>query len=169
MRGKLAVVTAAVGLALTLGWSTAAFAATSPPYPPTGVPYVTTSSSTVVSGVAFTVSGCSLPANESITITLQASTSVVLATTTTDSSGCFSITVTIPSNTAPGTYTISAGGLAFTTITVTSAAPVPVVATTKPLAITGADIAALSGVGAIALALGGMLILTGRRRRRTTD
>jgi MYXO-CTERM domain-containing protein len=27
----------------------------------------------------------------------------------------------------------------------------------------------LSGVGAIALALGGMLILTGRRRRRTTD
>jgi hypothetical protein len=167
MRGKLAVVTAAVGLALTLGWSTAAFAATSPPYPPTGVPYVTTSSSTVVSGGPLTVSGCSFQANESITITLQNSTSVVLATTTADSSGCFSITVTIPSNTAPGTYTISAGGLAFTTITVTSA-QVPVVATTKPLAITGADIAALSGVGAIALALGGMLILTGRRRRRTT-
>ena len=36
------------------------------------------------------------------------------------------------------------------------------------LAFTGADIAALSSVGAIALALGGMLILTSRRRRRST-
>jgi hypothetical protein len=33
----------------------------------------------------------------------------------------------------------------------------------------GADIAALSSVGAVALALGGMLILTSRRRRTARD
>jgi hypothetical protein len=37
------------------------------------------------------------------------------------------------------------------------------------LPFSGADIAALSGVGAIALALGGMLILTSRRRRRVSE
>ena len=36
------------------------------------------------------------------------------------------------------------------------------------LAFTGADIAALATVGAIALGLGGFLILAGRRRRTTT-
>jgi hypothetical protein len=52
---------------------------------------------------------------------------------------------------------------------VTVTGTVPVAAASPSLAFTGADIAALSGVGAIALALGGMLILTGRRRRRVTQ
>ena len=161
MRAKVALVVMAVGFGLSLSLAAPAFGYATP------VPVVTTSTSSIGAGGSLTVSGCNFVPNEPITITLQNSPSVVLATTTTDSSGCFSITVTIPSNTAPGTYTISAGGLAFTTITVTSL--VPVIATTKPLAITGADIAALSGVGAIALALGGMLILTGRRRRQAAE
>jgi hypothetical protein len=37
------------------------------------------------------------------------------------------------------------------------------------LAFTGADIAATAGVGAIALALGGMLVFAGRRRRVTSS
>jgi LPXTG-motif cell wall-anchored protein len=37
------------------------------------------------------------------------------------------------------------------------------------LAFTGADIAAMTGVGAIALALGGMLVFAGRRRRVTSS
>jgi hypothetical protein len=163
MRAKVVLAVIAVGFGLSLSLATPAFAAD---YTTPSAPTLTTSTSSGGAGLAFTVSGCNYAPNESITITLQNSTSVVLATVTANSSGCFSSTVTIPSNTAPGAYTISAGGLAFTTFTVTSVAPV--VATTTPLAITGADIAALSGVGAIALALGGMLILTGRRRRRTT-
>jgi hypothetical protein len=37
------------------------------------------------------------------------------------------------------------------------------------LAFTGSDIAALAGVGAISLALGGMLVFAGRRRRATSN
>jgi hypothetical protein len=40
------------------------------------------------------------------------------------------------------------------------------VGSTGGLAFTGADIAAASGVGAIAVGIGGMLILMSRRKRR---
>jgi len=40
---------------------------------------------------------------------------------------------------------------------------------TSGLAFTGADIAALVGVGAVALGLGGMLLLATRRRRTSTN
>jgi hypothetical protein len=113
------------------------------------------------------VTGSNFVPNEGITLTLY-STPVTLATTTATATGTFSVTVTIPSDTVPGAHTIvatgSTGDSATTAITVASTVPVAV--TTPTLPFTGADIAALASVGAIALALGGMLILTGRRRRR---
>jgi hypothetical protein len=106
--------------------------------------------------------------NEGITLTLH-STPVVLGTTTASATGTFSTTVTIPSNTTPGAHQIIATGTtgdsAITDITVTGATISTATTTGSGLAFTGADIAIVSAVGAIALGLGGLLVLTARRRR----
>jgi hypothetical protein len=122
-----------------------------------------------------TVNGTNFEPSESITLTLQGMT---LGTPTADSTGSFGpTTVTIPPDTTPGgSYTIVATGASgdsastgfriATTCAVNSGLAFTGGAGSG-LAFTGADIAAVSSVGAIALALGGMLILTGRRRRTT--
>jgi hypothetical protein len=158
MKGKLAFVGAVS--ALTLAFATPAFAYGS------NAATVGTSVSSVGPGGSLTVSGNNFAPDSTTTITLH-STPVVLATTSTNSAGSFFAVVTIPADTSPGTHTIvatdAAGDSASTIIVVTGTVPV---AASSGLAFTGADIAALSGVGAVAMALGGMLILTGRRRRR---
>jgi len=158
----------AAGLALTLGWSGVAMAA---PYPPVA-PAIATNTSIVGPGGSLIVTGNGFLPNEFITLFLH-STPVELGTTTADSTGSFSTPETIPPGTALGAHTIVAigasGDSATTAINVTSATtPIAVVSSSSGLAFTGADIAAMSGVGAVALALGGTLVLTGRRRRRTT-
>ena len=146
MRAKVALVVIAVGFGLSLSFATPAFGYATPG------PNVTTSTSSIGPGGSLVVTGSNFVPNEGITLTLY-STPVTLA---------------IPADTVPGGHTIvatgSSGDSASTAITVASAVPVAVTAPTLPF--TGADIAALASVGAIALALGGMLILTGRRRRR---
>jgi hypothetical protein len=158
MKGKLAFVGAVSALALA--FATPAFAYGS------NAATVGTSVSSVGPGGSLTVSGNNFVPNTNVTITLH-STPVVLATTSSNSSGSFFAVVTIPAGTAPGTHTIiatdSAGDSASTILVVTGTVTV---AASSGLAFTGADIAALSAVGAVAMALGGMLILTGRRRRR---
>ncbi len=159
MKGKLAFVSAFA--VLSLGFAAPAFA-----YGP-NAPTLSSNSSSVSPGGTLTVTGNNFTPGATVTIDLY-STPVQLATTTATGSGSFSVAVMIPSNTVPGAHTIVAtdpnGDSASTAIVVTGVVPV---ATTSPgLPFTGADIAALSGVGALAMALGGMLILTGRRRRR---
>jgi len=114
---------------------------------------------------------------ETVTLVLY-STPVTLGTTTADPQGSFSTTVTIPANTTPGNHTIVATGntsgrTASTSIVVTSATTTGGTSTGGSsgggLAFTGAHIAAMAGVGAIALALGGMLVFAGRRRRVTSS
>jgi 5'-nucleotidase len=148
----------AVGLAI--GLASPAFA-----YAPTTT--ITTNTSTTTPGGSLIVTGNGFVDNEGITLTLH-STPVTLGTTTASATGSFSTTVTIPSNTDPGTHQIVATGTtgdsASTTIIVAGAV-VGTAATSPPLAFTGADIAAVSTVGAIALALGGLLLLANRRRR----
>lgn len=202
---RLGLIVIVVSLGLSLGWSTAAFAAY-----PTVAPGITTSSGCSVPGGSLTVGGTNFaaPPPESVTLTLNG----VKYSTITISAPSFSTTVSIPLDATPReSYTIVATGakgdsasititipttcaagsdLAFTGgALVASYVPVPTVGsgggpgsglaftggsglafTPSPsgLAFTGADIAAVSSVGAIALALGGMLILTGRRRRRST-
>lgn len=161
MKGKLALIAAVA--ALGLSFSTPAFA-----YGPNAAA-ITTSTSSTGAGGSFTVSGSNFTPGGTVTIDLH-SNPIFLASVTADPNGAFSTTVTIPADTVPGTHAIvatdAAGDSATTDLTVTGVVPV---AASSGLAFTGADIAALSGVGAIALALGGMLILTGRRRRRVAQ
>jgi hypothetical protein len=162
-------VAALVGLGLSLGWSTAAFA-----YGP-NAPSLATDPSTVCLGAAFAVSGANLTPTESITLALDTSSPVTLGTANTDPTGAFLTTVTLPSNTTPGTYSVTAtGGAGDSSTSVVTAKNCAggiafTAASTGGLAFTGADIAAIASVGAIALALGGMLVLTGRRRRSTAE
>lgn len=164
MRRRLALVGSALGLALSIGFASPAAA-----YGPSGTTLATNTSS-IGPGGSLIVHGSGFVPNEEITLTLQ-SAPVILATTTADATGSFSTTVTIPSTTDPGAHTIVATGAtgdsATTSITVTGAV-VPI-ATSRGLAFTGADIAAVSAVGAVALGLGGFLILSSRRRRTVTQ
>jgi hypothetical protein len=165
MRGKLAFIAAVV--ALGLGVATPAFA-----YGPNAAS-ITTSTSTIGPGGTVTVVGSSFVPGETITLVLH-STPVTLGTTTADPSGSFSANVTIPSDTPAGAHTViatgSTGDSSTTDLTVTGATPSVAVAVATPdLPFTGADIAAVSSVGAIALALGGMLLLAGRRRRQVSQ
>jgi len=178
MRRRIAILSADVGLGLSFGWSTVAFGQ----YPPVGVG-ITVTDGCSVSGGSFTVSGTHFVPGESITLTLH-STPVSSITTHANSTGPGAgdfgpTTVTVPStatpdNNTPIVATGDSGDSATITVDVASSTCAAssglafTGAAGSGLAFTGADIAALSSVGAIALALGGMLILTGRRRRRST-
>jgi len=168
MRRRTAIVAAVVGLGLILGWPTVAFA-----YDPNAIGITTSGCS--VPGGSLTVNGTNFQPNESITLTLQGTT---LGTPTADPTGSFGPTkVMIPPDTTPGdSYTIVATGtsgdssstgadIATSCGTASGLAFTGGAGSGSGLAFTGADIAAMSSVGAIALAVGGMLILTARRRR----
>src|ERR1039458_8624618 len=104
MRRRIAIFSAVVGLGLSLGWSTVAFAAS---YDPNAIG-ITASSACSVPGGSLTVGGTNFAPGESVTVTLSGTT---LGTTTTGSANSFSTTVTIPSTATPGTsYTIVATG-----------------------------------------------------------
>ena len=162
MKAKFALIVAVGCLGL-------AFAAPAFAYGPNAAT-VGASTSSVGPGGSLTVTGNNFGPGDTVTVVLH-SAPVTLATTTADGSGTFSVVVTIPSDTAPGLHQIVAsdtdGDSTSTSLLVVGTVPVAVA--TPSLAFTGADIAALSGVGAIAVALGGMLILTGRRRRRVVQ
>jgi hypothetical protein len=159
-------------------WATPAFA-----YGP-NAPVVSLSASTAPPGGSLTVTGSSFQPGEGITIVLH-SLPATVGTTTADPSGNFSTTVTIPADTPLGSHTITATGntsgttasagilVSTSTASGTASGSSGGVASTGSsggsLAFTGADLAATAGVGAIALALGGMLVFAGRRRRATSS
>jgi hypothetical protein len=162
VRRKVAFIAVVAGLALGLGPAAPAFA-----YGP-NAPAIQANTSSTTPGGSVDVTGSGFCLNCTITLTLH-SNPVTLGTTTSDGNGSFSTSVSIPSGTEPGSHAIVAtdpdGDSASTAILV-SATTGPTIAASSGLAFTGADIAALSAIGAVALAVGGMLILTGRRRRR---
>jgi hypothetical protein len=172
MKRKLVRIVAMV--AISIGgvlWASPAFA-----YGP-GATTISTNISTVGAGGSLIVTGSGFQPGETITLVLH-STPVTLGTTPADSQGSFSTTVTIPADTTPGNHTIIAtgntsGSTASTSIVVVSATTSGGTSTSGSsgggLAFTGAHIAAMAGVGAIALALGGMLVFAGRRRRITSS
>jgi len=158
--GKLVLRIVMLGLGLSLSVAAPAFA-----YGPNAAT-VTSNTSSIGSGGSLTVTGSNFVPGETITLDLH-STPVMLDTTAADGTGAFTATVTIPSDAPPGAHTIVAtgasGDAASTAITLVSS--ISTTGATPALAFTGADIAAVSAVGAVALALGGMLVLTGRGRR----
>jgi hypothetical protein len=152
---------------------------------------LTVSDTTVAPGESFTVSGDGAEAGATVTFTLkrsssalggnralaagpalaglvagvrpQAQSSVPLGSTTANGAGEFSATLTIPSGTDPGVYTVTAtsGGdvLAVVTIRVLAASGV------GDLPFTGGNVLPGLAIGATLIVAGGLLLLSLKRRR----
>jgi hypothetical protein len=188
MRKILSALAIAAGLTLIAGPS---FAQESEEYPPTS-DKLTVSESTLSPGESFTVSGDGAEPGATVTFTLkrssssalganralaagpglgqlvaavqpQAQSSVPLGSTTADADGEFSATLTIPSGTDPGVYTVTAssGGavLAVVTIRVVAAGGV------GDLPFTGGNVLPGLAIGATLIVAGGLLLLSLKRRR----
>lgn len=117
--------------------------------------------------ITITISGTCF--GDSFTVTIH-STPVVLGTITTDSAGNGSGTFTIPTNLSPGPHTVTVGDSSG------NAGSVSIVVTGQPtggpgtggnghLPSTGSNAALESGIGAGAVATGGLLVLAVRKRR----
>ncbi len=130
------------------------------------------SPTTVTPGSTITASLTSIIPNDTFTVFIAPA----IGTLTTNASGAGSGTFTIPSDTTPGSHTISvlnaAGKGCSVPITVVAVVP-PSVPPTAPtsvpsavLPVTGFDSTRLVAAGAAALGVGGLLILGARRRRR---
>ena len=189
---KRIVLVAAMSL-VGLFWASPAFA-----YGP-NAPVIGASPSVLSPGASFTVTGANYQPGETVTLVLFSTPVTLGTSGPTDATGSFSMGVTLPADAAIGGHTIvgtgnSIGDSASTGITVvsssasagtatgtgiggTSGSPTiagasgaaPTTPATGSLAFTGSDIAATAGVGAIAIALGGMLVMAGRRRRVTSN
>jgi LPXTG cell wall anchor motif len=187
MRRVASALAIAAGLTLIAG---PAFAQQDEEYPPTS-DKLTVSESTVSPGESFTVAGDGAEPGATVSFTLkrsssalganralaagpglgqlvaavgpQAQSSVPLGSTTADADGEFSATLTIPSGTAPGVYTVSAisGGdvLAVVTIRVAAAGGV------GDLPFTGGNVLPGLAIGAALIVAGGLLLLSLKRRR----
>jgi hypothetical protein len=151
-----------ISLSVLLGISGAAFA-----YGP-NLPTIGTGAG----GGACSTAGCSVPITGS---NFDPGSTVVLTgcgitpvSTVASATGTISTTVNIPAG-AAGACTITAtegANVATTTITRSAAAAtVAAVATSPPVAFTGADLSALVAVAAIAIAVGGIFVLSTRRRK----
>ena len=111
MRAKL--IALLMGLAtivcLGVGSSTASAAPTgsTTPYPPPSCPLLTVSTTNPFPGQTITVAGTNFTA--SVAVTIELDTHVALAHTNADTSGSFSVHVTLPSD-LTGNHTISALG-----------------------------------------------------------
>ena len=123
----------------------------------------------VVAGATVTVTITGTCDNDTFTIVLN--DPITLGTITTNASGYGTGTFLIPADTAAGTGSIevadASGNSAAATVTVTGVTTaVTTTPTTAPLAFTGTDAVATSALGAGALCLGGLLVLSSRKRRR---
>ena len=152
---------------LVVGMQTPALAA----YPPAGCGLATSTTSVAV-GNSVTVSGCGLLPGSTVTITLEPGAQV-LATVTVDSSGAFSATVTIPSDLALGSYSITATGTAgdgspLTQTTSLTVAAASTSASSGSFAFTGSNVWPSVLVGGGLFLVGAMLIMTVRRRGALT-
>jgi hypothetical protein len=188
MRRVVSALAITAGLTLIAG---PAFAQTEGTYPPKSQ-QLTVSESTVAPGESFTVAGDGAEPGATVTFTLrrsssalgaartlaarpglgqlvaavrpQAQSAVPLGSTTADADGEFSATLTIPSGTDPGVYTVSAisGGdvLAVVTIRVAAAS-----AGVGDLPFTGGNVLPGLAIGAMLIVAGGLLLLSIRRRR----
>lgn len=179
---RLLVGPAALGLAVFGG--SAALAAPAYAYGPTPAPAVVINVSVVSAGGTITLSGTFGNQGDTLEFTLH-STPVVLGTTIAGVNGAYSVTLTIPSSTTPGTHTItisdlqtgasatsptftvlgasnSTGGLSTSGFSSTSNRG------SGGLAFTGTYVAATTAVGAGAIGLGGVIVLSSRKRRRNS-
>jgi hypothetical protein len=151
---------AAIGLASIIGMSSAGAGG----YPETTGP-LDISPSSAAPGGTVEVSGGGFAPGATVEIVIS-SGQMTLRFVTTDGSGSFLTTVTIPGSMGPGAQTLSAIGESATggtltlsgSITVTGGEPL------SGLAFTGANIAAIAGVALAVLAVGILFVGVTRRR-----
>jgi LPXTG cell wall anchor motif len=155
---------------------------------------LTVSDTTVAPGESFTVSGDGAEPGATVTFTLrrsssalgadrslaagpglarlvaavrpQAQSSVPLGSTTANGAGEFSATLTIPSSTDPGLYTLTAtsGGDVLAVVTIRVAAASGGIG---DLPFTGGNVLPGLAIGATLIVVGGLLLLSLKRRRST--
>ena len=124
-------------------------------------PTANASPATVLAGQQTTVFGDGFPSATPLNLN-QFSDPVFLGSTTSDAAGHYSLVVTIPAGTAPGVHQIVVtGGGAQATTTITVVAPAPV--STGTLVRTGGNVRGILRAGAVAIAIGGVLLLLGAR------
>jgi len=108
MGRRIAATLVTVGLAVAIGWPTAAFAATSnyagTPLATSGVAFTGTGTSVVAPCGSTILTGLGFQPNEVITVTLGGAT---IGTATAGANDSFSTTISIPAGTTPGTYTLT--------------------------------------------------------------
>ena len=188
MRKLVSALAIAAGLSLLAG---PAFAQSDKKYPPKS-DNLTVSESTVSPGESFTVSGDGAEPGATVTFTLkrsssalgadralatgagmarlvaavrpQAQSSVTLGSTTANGAGQFSATLTIPSGTDPGVYTVTAtsGGDVLAVVTIRVAAASGGIG---DLPFTGGNVLPGLAIGASLIVAGGLLLLSLKRRR----
>jgi hypothetical protein len=187
-------ITAAVGLlsllfVVAFGWSSHAFGATEPPYPPppasstpppstqppstpppstpppstppASVCTISVSEFDVVPGSSVSLSGDGFPSDTALALTIH-SQPQSLGTVTTDSAGHFATSITIPASLTDGSHTITASSASETCAVAIRSGTTP-----PPLAHTGVQIAAAGILAATLLGGGAFLLLIGRRRRHS--
>ena len=189
MRKLVSALAIAAGLSLLAG---PAFAQSDKKYPPKS-DNLTVSESTVSPGESFTVSGDGAEPGATVSFTLkrsssalgadralaagagmarlvaavrpQAQSSVPLGSTTANGAGQFSATLTIPSGTDPGVYTVTAtsGGDVLAVVTIRVAAASGGIG---DLPFTGGNVLPGLAIGATLIVAGGLLLLSLKRRRR---
>ena len=188
MRKLVSALAIAAGLSLLAG---PAFAQSDKKYPPKS-DNLTVSESTVSPGESFTVSGDGAEPGATVSFTLkrsssalgadralaagagmarlvaavrpQAQSSVPLGSTTANGAGQFSATLTIPSSTDPGLYTVTAtsGGDVLAVVTIRVAAASGGIG---DLPFTGGNVLPGLAIGATLIVAGGLLLLSLKRRR----
>lgn len=131
---------------------------------------VTINHATVGHGGTITVSVSGTCGDDTFTIVVH-SNAVTLGTITTNASGSGSGNFTLPCSVNPGQHTITAtdpsGNSGSAPLTVTPAACASAGSTANGgLPITGSNSALLGGIGAGAVGLGGLIVLTSRKRRQ---
>jgi hypothetical protein len=133
---------------------------------------VTVSTTNPPVGGTITISGSGFPANDTLVITLHTKT-YTLGTTTTDSSGSYSVTVKLPDGVS-GKHTITVEDPAThkkakIRITIGSAHGAAGAATSDSssggLSSTGVAVMGIGALGVVLLVGGGLMMLAGRRRK----
>jgi hypothetical protein len=115
-------------------------------------------------GEKITITGSGYAPNSLVTI-LVYSEPQVLTSVWTDSTGSFTVEVTVPAGLPAGQHTLVAAGVDPNGVMRYLTLPVTVTEGTAVLAYTGADIALPAFGGLAALAVGGGLLFAGRRRK----
>jgi hypothetical protein len=156
---KMLFVLAAIGLGSMVGLAQAGAV----DYPATTGP-LTVSPSSVNPGGTITVNGGGFAPGAAVQVSI-ASTPTLLTTVSAGGSGSFSTTATVPASIEPGAHTVSATGASPNSGTMTLSASLTVTGPSQPaLAFTGANTAALAGIGVAVIAVGALFVGVTRRR-----